>query len=190
MTWHLPVLEISDLYDRLGSYYHGSPVFDEGRSNEFLSSTLLSSCYLTDMGKRKIALVDLTGCTGCEVHLISLGDQLLDIFQEFEVSNWRMVQDAEESSFDIAFVEGFVCNQEQVETLRQVRATCDVLVAMGACAISGNIFSQLTSENYDRCMQRVYGPRYRAITQFVKSVADFVSVDHIAPGCPVKLDGI
>jgi hypothetical protein len=39
-------------------------------------------------------------------------------------------------------------------------------------------------------MQHVYGPGYGAITQFVKPVADFVSVDHIAPGCPVKLDGI
>ena len=139
---------------------------------------------------RKIAIVDLTGCTGCEVNLISLGEQFLDIFQEFEVTNWRMVHDDPSPGFDIVFDEGFVCNEEQEEILREVRSACDVLVAMGTCAISGNVFSQLNKNNYEQCMQRVYGPDYQAMTQFVRPVSDVVPVDHSLPGCPVKLDAV
>ena len=142
------------------------------------------------MSKRKIAIVDLTGCTGCEVNLLNLNEQLLDLFQEFEVSNWRMVQDDYESSFDIVFVEGFVCNEEQEEVLRQVRAACDVLVAMGACAVSGNIFSLLTKDKYEWCTKRVYGTEHNATTKFVRPVSDVVTVDHLLPGCPVKLDAV
>lgn len=138
--------------------------------------------------KTKVAILDLTGCTGCEVNLLRLGAALLDYAQDFEITNWRMIQEEEVKDYDVVLVDGYACNEEQVELLRQARETCGVVVALGACAISGNVFSQLTPENYERLKALVYSPEHQAITKFVKPVPKVVEVDHLIHGCPASVE--
>ena len=138
--------------------------------------------------KTKIALLDLTGCSGCEVNLLRLGSGFLDIAQDFEITNWRMLQTDKDADFDVVFVEGYACNDEQVELLKQARETCSVVVAVGVCAMSGHFFSQLTPENYAKLKAMVYSPAHQAVTQFVKPVAQVVKVDHVIPGCPANVE--
>ena len=47
------------------------------------------------------------------------------------------------ADFDIAFIEGAVTTKEHINLLKQIRETSKVVVVLGACAISGNIFAQL-----------------------------------------------
>ena len=79
--------------------------------------------------KTKIALLDLTGCSGCEVNLLRLGSDFVDLAQDFEITNWRMLQTDKAVDYDVVFVEGFACNDEQVELLRilkNLRPWCSV----------------------------------------------------------------
>ena len=138
--------------------------------------------------KTKIALLDLTGCSGCEVNLLRLGTAFLDIAQDFEITNWRMLQTDKTADYDVVFVEGYACNDEQVELLQQARETCGLVVAVGVCAMSGHVFSQLTPENFEKLKAIVYSPEHQAVTQFVKPVAQVVKVDHVIPGCPANID--
>jgi sulfhydrogenase subunit alpha len=138
--------------------------------------------------KPRIAILDLTGCTGCEVNLLRLGADFLDMAQDFEIVTWRMVQEEEETEYDIVFVDGYACNEKQVEQLKKARETAAVVVALGACAISGNVFSQLTPENYEKMKALVYSPEHQAITQFVKPVPEVVKVDYTVPGCPARVE--
>jgi coenzyme F420-reducing hydrogenase alpha subunit len=136
----------------------------------------------------KIGILDLTCCTGCEVNLLRLGAEFLDIAQAYEIVNWRMVQEEKWKDYDVVLVEGYACNEEQEELLRLARESCEVVVALGTCAISGNVFSQLTPENYQRLNERIYVPAHRAVTKFVRPVHKVVKVDHVIPGCPASTD--
>lgn len=140
--------------------------------------------------KTKIALLDLTCCTGCEVNLLRLDTAFLDIAQDFEITNWRMLQIEKAADYDVVFVEGYACNDEQVELLKQARATCEVVVALGVCAMSGHVFSQLTPENFEKLKAMVYSADHQAVTQFVKPVAQVVKVDHVIPGCPANIEAV
>ena len=140
--------------------------------------------------KTKIAVLDLTCCTGCEANLLGSDASLADYAGQFEVVSWRMLEDEEPADYDVVFVEGYACNQEQEEILRQARATSAVVVAFGTCAVSGNIFSQLKPENFEKIKASVYGPDQRTVTQFVKPVPSVIKVDHIIRGCPANVGAI
>ncbi len=151
---------------------------------------LCDNGYFMHIMKTKIALLDLTCCTGCEVNLLRLGSAFLDVAQDFEITNWRMLQTEKDADYDVVFVEGYACNDEQVELLKQARETCEIVVALGVCAMSGHIFSQLTPENFEKLKAIVYSPEHQAVTQFVKPVAQVVKVDHIIPGCPANIEAV
>jgi len=136
--------------------------------------------------KTKIALIDLTSCTGCEVNLLRLGSRFLELAEHFEIADWHMLQRDKDTDYDVVFVEGFVCNEEQERLLRQARRTSQVLVALGACAMTGNVFSQIKPEKYEWLKSRVYPPEYQPVTHFVKPVSQVVEVDHVIPGCPAS----
>jgi len=92
------------------------------------------------MPKTKIAIFDLTGCEGCEFHLFSMDEFLMDLFQDFEIVNWRLLSEKENADFDVAFIEGAVTTKEHINLLKQIRQTSKIVIALGACAISGNVF--------------------------------------------------
>ena len=57
---------------------------------------------------------------------------------------------------DIGLVEGGVCNAENVHVLREFRAQCKVLVAMGACAVNGGLPAQRNHLPLTEILQTVY----------------------------------
>ena len=140
--------------------------------------------------KMKIAVLDLTCCTGCEANLLGTDASIADYSDHFEVTSWRMVEDEKPADYDVVLVEGYACNDEQVDILRQARETSAVVVAFGTCAISGNIFSQLKPENFEKISAAVYGPGHTTVTRFVKPVPSVIKVDHVIRGCPANVDAI
>ena len=91
------------------------------------------------------------------------------------------------SDFDIAIVEGAVTTQEQIKLLKQIRRTSKVVVALGACAISGNIFHQLDPQQRQQLAAKVYDKNYRLKAEFLEPVAKFIELDEQVPGCPPDL---
>jgi len=138
--------------------------------------------------KTKIAIFDLTGCQGCEFHLLALDELLLDFFQDFEITNWRLLKEKNDADFDIAFIEGAVTTQEHIKLLKQIRETSKIVVALGACAISGNIFAQLDPEMRKQLAPKIYDKDYKLKAEFLEPVEKFIKVDERIPGCPPDLD--
>ena len=56
-------------------------------------------------------------------------------------------------------VEGGLCNAENVLVLREFRARCKVLVAVGACAINGGLPAQRNALDIGRILTDVYHGR-------------------------------
>jgi len=138
--------------------------------------------------KTKIAIFDLTGCEGCEFHLLSLDELLLDFFQNFEITNWRLLSEKEREDFDIAFIEGAVTTKEQINLLKRIRETSKIVVALGACAISGNVFAQLDPQKRKKLAAKIYDKNYRLKAEFLEPVEKFIKVDEKIPGCPPDIE--
>lgn len=136
------------------------------------------------MAKTKIAIFDLTGCQGCEFHLLSLDELLFDFFQDFEITHWRLLSEKEKTDFDIAFVEGAATTKEHIKLLKEIRETSKIVVALGACAISGNIFAELTPEKRKIMAAKIYDKNYKLKAEFLEPIEKFIKVDEKIPGCP------
>ena len=142
------------------------------------------------MAKTKIAIFDLTGCQGCGFNLLSLNEELLDLVQDFEITNWRLLQKEKRKDFDIAFIEGAVTTEEQIKLLKKIRETSKILVAFGACAITGNIFAELPPAKRKKLAQKIYTRDYQLKAKFLEPVSKFVKVDKVIPGCPAEIEKV
>ncbi len=110
--------------------------------------------------------VDAGSCNGCEVEIHALNNPLYDL-ERFGIHFVASPRHA-----DMLLVTGPVTRNMELALLKTWRATPDpkVLVAAGACGISGGIFGR----NY-----AVRGP-----------VDDVVSVDVHVPGCPPRPESL
>jgi len=138
--------------------------------------------------KTKIAVFGLTGCEGCEFHLLSLNELLLDVFQDFEVVNWRLLMKEEKRDFDIAFIEGAVTTAEQIRLLKKIRETSKIVVALGTCALSGNFFARLTPQQRRKLAGEIYDCNYQLKAKFLAPVEKFIRVDEKIAGCPPPVE--
>jgi NAD-reducing hydrogenase small subunit len=60
---------------------------------------------------------------------------------------------------DIGLIEGGLCNAENVHVLREFRAHCKTLVAVGACAINGGLPAQRNHLDLGEMLTDVYRSR-------------------------------
>jgi coenzyme F420-reducing hydrogenase alpha subunit/Ni,Fe-hydrogenase III small subunit len=140
------------------------------------------------MAKNKIAIFDLTGCEGCEFHVLSREDIARELFRDFEITNWRLLTEHEQEECDIAIVEGAVTTPGQAELLGKVRENARIVIALGACACTGNVFAQLTPDRRAECASRIYGAGYALRAKFLEPPDKFIRVDEKVPGCPPDVD--
>jgi [NiFe] hydrogenase diaphorase moiety small subunit len=100
---------------------------------------------------------------------------------------------------DIGLIEGGCCNSENVEVLRDFRRHCDVLVAVGECAIWGGLPAMRNTVPLRECLEETYlhsvtsegeasvFPRHEDIPKILDKVyacSEIVDVDSFVPGCP------
>ena len=138
--------------------------------------------------KTKIAVFGFTGCEECEFNFLSLNEKLLDLFQDFEITNWKLLSDERRADFDIALIEGAITTEEQARLLKKIRKTAKIVIAIGACAITGNIFALLTAKKRRELSKRIYNKDYKLKGKFLKPVSDFIKVDKDIPGCPFDVE--
>src|SRR5271169_488944 len=89
--------------------------------------------------KVRIATTSLAGCFGCHMSFLDIDERILDLMKIAEFDRSPITDIKHCSPCDIALIEGGVCNAENVHVLREMRANAKILVAIGACAISGGL---------------------------------------------------
>ena len=84
----------------------------------------------------KFAVLQLTGCAGCEVSLLNAGDRL-----DFgSLSYMPLLVSADDiPEVDLLLVTGGIRNDEDLFKLRRAAAKVKKIVAVGTCAISGGV---------------------------------------------------
>ncbi len=129
---------------------------------------------------------DFTGCEGCQLTVLNLEDQFLEILELIEIVEFREVMTGGAGALDIAFVEGSIAGPEQEERLREIRERTRVLVALGACADTAGVNALSHFRDLGELNAEVYGPEAPLLAGgYPRPLSAVVTVDHRVPGCPI-----
>jgi NAD-reducing hydrogenase small subunit len=146
--------------------------------------------------KITLATVWLDGCSGCHMSLLDLDEKLLDLAEQIELVYSPLVDHkAFPDHVDVTLVEGAVSSEDDLEKIRHVRAHTGILVALGDCAVTGNVPSLRNAVGGQAVLQRAYLARDLMCPQIpvmavppllpvVRPVHAVVPVDVYVPGCP------
>ncbi|KYH38493.1 MAG: oxidoreductase [Candidatus Bathyarchaeota archaeon B23] len=136
------------------------------------------------MGKKRVGFFKFTSCSGCQMNAVRLlaSSPLLDHFQ---VAYWPMFETAGWSGrLDAALVEGCVSTEGELEELRRVRESSDLLIALGECAVDGGVQSIAVSSPLEEVAGRVYEHPSWIRSRRVGRLGEYVEVDVEVHGCP------
>lgn len=143
---------------------------------------------MTNITKPKVAFFDFACCEGCQLTVLKLDEKLLDLLAHVEVVTWREVMTGESDSYDIAFCEGSITRERDVERIRKIRNTADILVSLGSCAAIGCHNAVRNSRPVDLLQKQVYGTDSLVPDSIeVRPIAAMVEVDYEVLGCPISL---
>jgi len=152
--------------------------------------------------KLKVATVSLAGCFGCHMSLLDVDERLFELLQQIEFDRSPITDIKQLGRCDIGLVEGGLCNAENVQVLREFRANCKTLVAVGACAINGGLPAQRNHLDLADVLLGVYrtrpglalgsgipdDPELPLPLSHVHPIHEVVQVDYVLPGCPPSAD--
>jgi NAD-reducing hydrogenase small subunit len=157
--------------------------------------------------KTRLATVWFGGCSGCHMSFLDLDEFLIELIEKVEIV-YSPVVDMKEypENVDVCFIEGAICNEDNLELLHKIRKRTKVLVSFGDCAVTANvpaIRNQLGLGNTESVLQRAYiesaqdNPCIPALDGIVPKllervmpVHEAVYVEHFLPGCPPPADRI
>ena len=153
--------------------------------------------------KLRVATTSLAGCFGCHMSLLDIDERLLPLLELIELDFSPLTDIKHCGPCDIGLIEGGLCNAENVHKLREFRANCRILVAVGACAINGGLPAQRNHLDIRDCLQSVYlsgpgiergfipnDPELPLPLKQVHPLHDVVKIDYFLPGCPPSADAI
>ena len=152
------------------------------------------------MSKLKLATVWLDGCSGCHMSFLDMDERLIELAELADVVYSPLVDTKEfPDEVDIALVEGAVASVDDEAKIKKVRAHSRILVAMGDCAITGNVPSMRNPIGPEAILNRAYIENADAqpqipcvvvpkLLRIVRPIHEFVKVDVFLPGCPPSAD--
>ena len=134
----------------------------------------------------RLAIISLTCCEGCQFAILDLGEKMVELFKNFVVVEFSLVQDEKNNKeYDFVLVEGTPITKENFKKLELARKSAKTLIALGSCAHLGG-FQQL--KNYvdkEEKIKYVYQFPKGLDNPEIKPLSYFVKVDYVIHGCPI-----
>lgn len=140
------------------------------------------------MSKPRVAIFDFACCEGCQLQLVNLEEEILDLLGLVDPVEWREAMSDHSDQYDIAVIEGSITRPIDEERIKAIRAKAKILIAIGACATTGGINKLKNNFNLDEVKRCVYGASAtmpHLDTMPTKAVDEVVKVDYKVHGCPM-----
>jgi NAD-reducing hydrogenase small subunit len=148
------------------------------------------------MKKVKVATVWLDGCSGCHMSFLDMDAAIISLAPKIDLVYGPLV-DAQEfpEGVDVTLVEGAVSSQEDLHKIQQIRQRTGILIALGDCAVTGNVPAMRNNIPVTRLLQQVYvdgacagksvpSDGVPTLLKQARPLREFVTVDMTLPGCP------
>ncbi len=138
--------------------------------------------------KPKVAVYKFSSCDGCQLSLLNLEDELLDLAQAVDISYFiEATRTVKPGPYDVGLVEGSITTPHEAKRIKQVRAECKFLIALGTCATAGGIQALRNFTSASDLAKTVYPhPEYLEYLDKATPISDSVEVDLAIWGCPVN----
>ncbi len=138
--------------------------------------------------KPTVAVYKFSSCDGCQLQLLNMEDELLDLAGAIDIAEFLEATRAEKPGpYDIAIVEGSVTTPHEAERIKEIRSQCKILIALGTCATTGGIQALRNFADADEYARVVYAhPEYLTYLKTSKPMSEYVQVDYELSGCPVN----
>lgn len=143
----------------------------------------------TQHSKPRVGIFGLTGCAGDQLQILNCEDRLLELVRELDIVDWVMTKTDNDHAcaLDIAFIEGVVATELDLERLRTVRERAGVLVAIGTCAVWGGLPAMRNSLPKEalRGEADTQSDLFTEVAE-ARPATDFVPFDFRLTGCPIE----
>ncbi len=171
--------------------------------------------------KLQLAFYWAASCGGCEIAVLDIDEKILDVIEIADILFWPVAMDfkykdveaMKDNHIDVCFFNGSIRTEEQEHIAKLLRKKSKVLVAFGACAVSGGIpglgnvankkeiFEVAYLDNPSTVNKKKITPKPKVkvkegdltLPEFydtVKTLDQTVDVDYYLPGCPPTPDMI
>ncbi len=115
------------------------------------------------------ALEWLGSCSGCEIAILNIGEELIPLITEqLDIVHAPVLMDhkyygqcGENKELEIpeavvGIVTGGVANEEHLEVLHEMRKKCKVLIALGTCATHGGIPALMNGQDQQQSWEEIF----------------------------------
>jgi coenzyme F420-reducing hydrogenase gamma subunit len=140
------------------------------------------------MNKPKIAIFDFACCEGCQLQIVNLEEDLLELLTLVTPVEWREAMSETSAEYDIALIEGSLTRPEDAERLKTIRTRAKLLIALGACAAIGGVNRLKNRFKAGDAAAYVYGKAANMPhlhSEKAQAVDEIVKVDFKVHGCPI-----
>ncbi len=146
--------------------------------------------------KVSLATVWLDGCSGCHMSFLDIDEVLLNIADRIDLVYSPLVDNKVfPEMVDLTLVEGAVSSEDDRAKIIKIRQHTRLLIAMGDCAVTGNVPAMRNRYSVEAIQQRAYvenadlqrQPPTSVVPKLlpkVQPVHNVVTVDQFLPGCP------
>jgi coenzyme F420-reducing hydrogenase gamma subunit len=136
----------------------------------------------------RVGVVKFASCDGCQLSLLDLEDELLDVVERFEIVEFPEASSLRSPGpYDVLLVEGSISTADQAREIVELRSKAKTLVTIGACASYGGIQALRNWADHDTIRAAVYAhPDYIESLATATPVREHVEVDLELHGCPIS----
>ncbi|NPV42271.1 MAG: NADP oxidoreductase [Anaerolineae bacterium] len=155
------------------------------------------------MAKPKVASDWLAGCAGCHMSLLDIDERIAKLVQlvDLRATPITDLKEPDESGVTVGILEGGINNSYNEEVAKKMRSRCQILVALGDCAVFGGVPAMRNFFTIEESLKRAYietpstdgsgkipsSPELAVPTR-VRAIHEVVKVDVFIPGCPPDAD--
>lgn len=140
------------------------------------------------MTKPRVAIFDFACCEGCQLQIVNLEEEILDLIGAVDVVEWREAMSEQSHDYDIAIIEGSITRPEDEHRMQVIRSRAKIVIALGACATIGGVNKMKNRFDLDEVKNYVYGKDANMphlATSPTKAIHEVVDVDFKIHGCPI-----
>ena len=138
--------------------------------------------------KPKVGFFDFTSCEGCQIELTNYGDKdFLELLNHIDIVEFREAMSEKADHLNIACIEGSFTRQEDLNRLLDIRNRSDIVIAYGACAVTGGINALKNDQpDYKQYVYKEDADRPHLNSDLARPISSVIKVDYEARGCPVS----